>query len=151
MQQLQNAALIRGAQCAAAIESLDPHTAVGCWLISASGPDVLSTGYNTFPYNIDNTNDRWQRPLKYSYVVHAECNAVAAAARNGICIDNCRAVITLFPCLCCCKLLIQSGVSCIIVPYPDWNNVKWRDEFKLSRALLDEAKIMIHFVHQGLI
>lgn len=151
MQQLQNAALIRAAQFTAVKQSPDPHTAVGCWLMSASGPDVLSTGYNTFPDNIDNTFARWERPLKYSYVVHAECNAIAAAARNGICIDNCRAVITLFPCLCCCKLLIQCGVSCIIVPYPDWNNMKWKDEFKLSRELLDEAKIPIHFVHQVLI
>lgn len=151
MQQLQNAALIRAAHVAAAKQSPDPHTIVGCWLISALGPDVLSTGYNPFPDNIVNTHERWERPLKYTYVLHAECNAIAAAARQGICIDQCRAVLTLFPCLCCCKLLIQSGVSCLIVPYPDWNHTTWGDDFKLSRALLEEAKVKINFVHQALI
>lgn len=151
MEQLKYAALIRAAKNAAASASPDPHTAVGCWLLSPSSTDVLSAGYNTFPDNIENTHDRWERPMKYNYVVHAECNAIAAAARKGICTDRCRAVLTLFPCSTCCKLLIQSGISCLIVPNPDWQSVKWGEDFKIARALLDEAKITIHFVLDALI
>lgn len=146
MQQLKNAALIRAAMSAADQESFDPDTRVACWLISPTTSEVFVRGYNTFPRSIDNMPARWERPAKYKYVVHAEANAVATAARNGKRTDGLHAVLTLFPCSDCCKLLIQAGIAGIIVPRPDWSSVRWRDKYIISKELLKESGISVQFV-----
>lgn len=66
-----------------------------------------------------NTTDRWERPAKYAYVVHAEANAVAMAAKAGGSTDGAIAFVNLFPCATCAKLLIQSGVRVLVTRQPD--------------------------------
>lgn len=151
MQQIRNSALLRAAQTAADTESPDPHTRVACWLISAVTSTVLVKGYNTFPQRIENTAVRWDRPQKYHYVVHAEANAIAKAAKDGISVKETQAVLTLFPCACCCKLLIQSGIQSIVVPRPNWRDPRWKEDFLLSQELLQEAGIDIQYVLQDLL
>lgn len=146
MQQIRNSALIRAAKTAAESESLDPHTRVACWIISPVTSTVLVKGYNTFPQGIENTPFRWDRPEKYRYVVHAEANAIARAAQDGVSLKEQQAVLTLFPCASCCKLLIQSGVQGIIVPHPNLRDLRWKDDFILSQELLKEAGISVQYV-----
>lgn len=82
--------------------------------------------------------------MKYAYVVHAEANAVAYAAKWGISIDKTTAVLSLFSCANCTKLLIQSGVAAIVAPEPDMQSPKWKEDFVLAQELLQEAGIKVH-------
>jgi hypothetical protein len=50
----------------------------------APNQGIVCFGANHFPKGVENTEERWQRPLKYQLVAHAETNAIFAAARKGI-------------------------------------------------------------------
>jgi deoxycytidylate deaminase len=95
--------------------SHDPHTKVGCLLIDGSTHDILSIGWNSFPDGVDDSDAvRWERPLKYQFVCHAEINAICRAARSGARIHGATCVITSFPCADCSRALIQAGMARLI-------------------------------------
>lgn len=69
--------------------SKDPSTRVGSVII---GPDreILSAGFNGFPRGIADTHERLHdRDMKLKLVVHAEMNALLAAARTGMRLKGC--------------------------------------------------------------
>lgn len=103
-------------------KSKDPSSKIGAVIV---GPDkqILSTGFNGFPRGIDETDPaRWERPIKYDYVSHAERNAVDNAARHGVAVRGCKLYIVgmgnlgdmCVPCIECTKTLIQAGIKEII-------------------------------------
>jgi deoxycytidylate deaminase len=56
--------------------SKDPSTQVGAVTVG-SKKEVLSQGFNGFPRNIKDTDERYNnRETKYKFVVHAEMNAI---------------------------------------------------------------------------
>ena len=124
--------------------SKDPTTKVGAILLKPDLSAVVSTGINGFPRKLCDTDPkRWERPTKYKYVTHAEVNAVANAARLGVSTDGCVAIVSLFPCKECAKILIQSGVSHIYTEQPDFDNAQWGKEFEISKEMLDEVGIPV--------
>lgn len=144
MRDAEASALLRHARDIAERDSLDPSTKVACLLIVNN--TIVSTGVNAMCRGHANTQNRWERPAKYVWVVHAEINAVANAARAGVCVDGATCVITLFPCVACCKALIQSGVVCVVTVRPDFNDPKWGAEFVIATEMLRESNVTIQFV-----
>ena len=83
---------------------------------------ILSTGYNGTPSGMTNCEDggchRCAHPLAYPsgegydvcICVHAEQNALLAAARFGVEIEGCTLYTTLQPCFGCLKELLQANV-----------------------------------------
>ena len=126
--------------------SKDPNTKVAAIIIAQDSLQILSTGFNGLCRKIAETPERWARPLKYTWCCHAEMNAVANAARSGVKIEGAICVVTMFPCVECCKILIQSGIATIITPHPDMNNTRWATDFALSKAMFDEVCIHIIYV-----
>jgi len=101
---------------AIAEQSKDPSTKVGAVIVS-SDKQIISTGYNGFPVNVDDTPERYKdRPTKLKMVVHAEANAICQAAKHGHHIDGCAIFCTLVPCIGCAKLIIQSGIKAVYFP-----------------------------------
>ena len=47
-------------------------------------------------------------------VVHAEANAIAYAAKNGIKLKHATIYVTLSPCINCANLIIQAGISKVV-------------------------------------
>jgi dCMP deaminase len=84
---------------------------------------ILSTGYNGTPVAMRNCEDggceRCARPEDYPsgqgydvcICVHAEQNALLAAARFGVAVEGCTLYTTLQPCFGCLKELIQANVQ----------------------------------------
>ncbi len=95
-------------------KSKDPSTKVGCVIV---GPDnePRSFGWNGFSRGVRDLPERMVRPDKYDWTIHAEANSVANAARAGIALRGCKAYVTHFPCSSCADMLIQSGISCVVV------------------------------------
>lgn len=93
---------------------------VGC-VIALNGR-VLSTGYNGSPRGMTHcvhedglTSD--ERPAgaePCSTSVHAEANAVAFAACNGVGINGATVYTTLSPCVFCAQLLINVGAVRVV-------------------------------------
>lgn len=91
---------------------------VGC-VIMRDGR-IVSSGYNgTAPGvpNCDSVNcvdepnhSEWSRKNE----IHAEMNAILAAAKNGISLQGCTLITTLSPCPECCKNISMSGVNKIV-------------------------------------
>lgn len=124
--------------------SKDPSRKVGCMLLKPETLQILSMGYNGFPRGVDETiPERWNRPEKYNFCVHAEINSICNAARSGTSLENSIAIITLYPCCDCSKALIQSGIKCIVTVEPDFNDEIWGEKFKISKLMLDEANVEI--------
>jgi dCMP deaminase len=124
-----------------ALKSKDPSTKVGCVLVDYDNV-VLSMGFNGFPRGVKEEETiwtqveefpvffprnkllpRWDRPAKYSWIEHAERNAIYNAARHGIKIAGAKAYLNFEPrpCADCTRGLIQSGIVEIIgpsIPFP---------------------------------
>lgn len=125
--------------------SKDPSTKVGC-IIFDDDSNILVTGFNGLPRKVADTDRRLHdRELKYKFICHSESNAIAQAARVGARLLNSNAMVTLFPCSNCAKLLIQAGVKTIYVPKFSGKTVeeRWVDDFEISKIMFKEANIKI--------
>lgn len=130
-------------------QSRDPDRKVATILLDGTLHHILSTGFNGMCRGCDETTQRWERPMKYKYVVHAEANAIANAARSSVSVDNAICVCTLYPCVECSKLLIQSGIKSLVTTAPDFNDPKWGDDFRISREILGEAGVDVILMECG--
>jgi dCMP deaminase len=128
--------------------SKDRSTKVGALIL---GPDfeTRSSGWNGFPRRInDEPDERHKKPEKYLWVVHAEANAIANAARSGTPLSGCTLLVTqLFPCANCAGLIIQAGIVQVVAPRIEKDavgvNQIWQDHFRISRILFEEASIRV--------
>lgn len=139
----------RLAEFQADLFSKDPNTKVCALFIAPESLSILQSGFNGMPRKIDEHKaERWERPEKYQWVSHAEANGICNAARHGISLDGSTAVITLFPCSTCAKLLIQSGIREVVTEPPDVVlRPHWQSDFEFSKAMLEEAGVRIVYVH----
>lgn len=120
--------------------SKDPSTKVGCILVK--GKKVISMGYNGFPAGIsDDLNRLEDRSIKYEVTVHAEVNAVTNAALHGVSTKGATAYVTFHPCSRCAAVLINAGISTVVVSAHTINCDRWLDSFRLASSLLNEAGI----------
>lgn len=130
--------------------SKDPNTQVGSVIV---GPDreVRSTGFNGFPRGILDTPERLNdREAKLQLIVHAEMNAVLAAARVGVPLKGCTLYLAASdssgmvwggpPCTRCTVEIIQAGIK-NIVSFAPTTITKWREDIGLAKSLLAEADI----------
>lgn len=131
--------------------SKDPNTRVGSVIV---GPDreLLSAGFNGFPRGIADTPERLSdRDLKLKLVVHAEMNALLAAARTGQRLKGCTLYLAATddsgliwggpPCTRCTVEIIQVGISEIVSFPPKPAYSKWVTDLAFSRGLIEEAGI----------
>jgi len=74
---------------------------------------ILITAYNGTLSGKDNNCEKLinEKNVTCKSVIHAEMNAIAFSAKNGININNCSIYITLSPCIECAKLIFQSGIK----------------------------------------
>lgn len=131
--------------------SKDPSTRVGAIIV---GPDreLLSGGFNGFPRLIADTPERLHdRETKLKLIVHAEMNALLAAARTGMRVKGCSLYLAATddsrlvwggpPCTRCTVEIIQAGITEIVSFPVKAVPSRWHEDLKLSRELLDEAGI----------
>lgn len=92
------------------IFSKDPNRKVGCCIVDENKQHVHFS-YNGFPAGLEETEEKWKRPTKYNYVVHAEANAVVLCPFNK---KGSTVYVTCRPCQNCLKLIVASRVSTLI-------------------------------------
>jgi len=127
----------------AATRSKDPNTNVGAVIVDEDR-SIVGTGYNGFPPLVKDTVERWQRPTKYDFVVHAEANAIGRAARAGRRVEGSTIYVTHYPCKDCAKLIITSGIKRVVVD-PEGKTLMNNDEMKaFTAALFSEAGVDVY-------
>jgi dCMP deaminase len=94
---------------------------------------ILTTGYNGSIRGLSHCDDDGHMMEEGHCVrtVHAEANAIAQAARNGVRVDAGDIYVTASPCFGCYKLIANAGLKRIVF------GEFYRDEriFKLSELL----------------
>ena len=100
--------------------SHDSQTKCGCVLVKDK--TSLSTGYNGFIRDIDDTVLPRVRPKKYPFMIHAEANAIYNCSRLGRSTLGATAYITAMPCLDCLQMIYQCGIS--EIKFTDASNPK---------------------------
>lgn len=126
--------------------SPDPCTQVGCVLVREDDGRLVTVarGRNDLAAGVRRLDARLQRPVKYKFMLHAEADAIAWAARQGQATAGCIAVVTKFPCAPCCSLLIQSGISGLVTPRQD-SDEQWAADYAVSEAMLLEAGVSLQY------
>lgn len=132
--------------------SKDPNTQVGSVIV---GPDreIVSAGFNGFPRGIDDTVERLaDREKKLQLIVHAEMNAILAAAKNGIRLQGCTLYLAATklatgmvwggpPCTRCTVEIIQAGITEIVSHPVKSIPSKWHADLNLAGELIRESGI----------
>jgi len=80
-------------------------------------------------------SQQWLEEKGCRNATHAEANALAAAARQGISTDGAELFVTVSPCATCSRLLVAAGISKV------WYNELYRDAQPLD--LLAKAGVEI--------
>jgi len=107
---------------------------------------ILATGYNGAPKGVKNclehnnclreqNNLKSGERLELCRATHAEQNAIAQAAYQGVSTKGATLYTTVFPCVLCAKLLINAGVREIVFLEDE------KDE--QSKGILEEAGVKI--------
>ena len=96
---------------------------------------ILATGYNGSPSGhphctdvgclvVTSRNADGEAEENCIRTIHAEINAIAQAAKNGVSIDNADIYITHSPCMHCLKVLLNTGIR----------RICFEKEYKLDRV-----------------
>jgi dCMP deaminase len=118
---------------------------------------IVSTGYNGTPSGMQNCSDGGchrcaNRDKKYAsgtaydlcICVHAEQNAILAAARFGISIQGAVMYTTTEPCFGCLKEMLQAGISEVYYLHP-WSSPRDENQQRQYQQLQNAIE---HGVHQ---
>jgi dCMP deaminase len=128
------------------VKSKDPSTKVGAVIV---GPDneIRSTGYNGLPRGLKDTEQRYERPLKYQLINHAEENAILHCSRIGVSSNLCKIYVPWIPCSLCAKSIIQAGIKEVIY-HKEWPGNScasklWQERIKLSEEMFTETGVTL--------
>ena len=119
----------------------DPNRGVACLIVKDN--NIISHGVNVLSNGVNKTEERVSKPLKSKWISHAERNAIYKAARLGININGARMYCTYFPCVDCARAIIQSGISKVYSPKPDFNHHKWGDSWIESITMFRECGVEV--------
>jgi len=151
MEHLDKDTLFMSMACLIGMTSKDPSTKVGA-VIVGQDDEVISVGYNGFPRKVgDLDSERYKRPIKYSWIEHAERNAIFNAARIGVSCRGAKIYIPFYPCPDCARGIIQSGIKEVVI---DENiaelligSLTLNDEkLSVSLEMLKEANVSVRLI-----
>lgn len=135
-----------------ALKSPEPSTQTGALLATPLGTPLKATlAHNDFPSGVAMTTGRLKRPTKYRYVVHAERQALYAAARKMVPTEGTVMFSTWAACCDCAKAIIQCGCSAMVAlkPPADGAQTRWSDDIDVALGMLTEAGVQTSFIDPG--
>lgn len=127
--------------------SKDSSTKVGCVIVDSRGLP-LSWSYNGNPMGVEDTEERFTRPLKYHYVAHAERNAIDLCRSS---VQGAYMFVTHAPCSSCAIGIIQSGIRQVVVDSTNGitnpesyyhHNDKWKESVTHALQMFKEAGVL---------
>lgn len=131
-------------------KSKDTSTKIGC-VITDNSNAILSTGFNGFPSKVQDDpieyKNRYNRPDKYIWTAHAEENAIAFAARNGVRLKGSVLYVAgMKPCTRCTRLIIQSGIHTVnvLLDCDEETLERWKEDNSFSDQMFKEAGVTVN-------
>lgn len=134
----------------AALGSPDPSTQNGALLAEPYSPHAATPIYRTlacnqFPRGVEYSEQRWERPLKYAVIEHAERNSLFKAARLGIGTQGMILVCPWSACADCARAIICCGITKLITHQQafDRSPQRWVDSIGIAYTMLHEAGVEV--------
>lgn len=127
--------------------SPDQSTQVGSIIVNDN--KVLGEGFNQFPKGVAYTAERWERPLKYSFIEHAERNAVFDAAYQGNSTWGATMYATGAACAECARAIVQTGIS-RVVSHPRISHGAWGESVALGDKIMEEGGVKLEIFEEFL-
>jgi dCMP deaminase len=93
--------------------SYDSDTKVGAVIVKDG--NVISMGWNGTPSGFDNNCKNPSTGITLRTVIHAEANAICKLARSSTNGEGATLYCTMSPCIECAKLILQAGISHVVV------------------------------------
>jgi dCMP deaminase len=125
-----------------AMRSPDESTKHGCIIIdNEENKTLVSQGYNGYARGVNHKIVPKTRPEKYSWVIHAEKNAILNAGRNGVPLKGSVLYVTGHPCIECAKAIVQSGIKKVIYG-PINSNIVPEKDIKIIRQIIKPTGII---------
>lgn len=131
-----------------ASKSRDNRTKIAAVIVKDN--HIIAEGYNGFPVGVnDFIEERYSKPLKYSFFEHGERNAIYDCARRGV--SACGGILYTQgkPCSDCCRGIIQAGIKEVVI-HKQWNDYekilnhsKWLESAKISEEMFYEAGVKL--------
>ena len=120
----------------------------GAVLIDGDVP--ICVGYNGVPRHVQDLPERYVRPMKHTWVEHAERNVIYNAARAGIKARDCVIFVNGMPCEQCARAIIQVGIVALYyiddtATIPTDRQAKVKD----TKTMLGEAGVAMHVVKRA--
>lgn len=124
---------------AAATQADDIHTQNGAVLVTPRG-DLISAA-NCLPTDVKKHDERLQRPLKYSYIEHAERNVIYKAAKLGMPTKHATLYCPWFACADCARAIICAGIAEVIgLAHPPAHG-SWQESCERGDEMFREAGV----------
>ena len=114
--------------------SKDPSTQVGAVIVTPDNRQC-SIGYNGFSAGVEETPDKWERPIKYERVIHAEMNAIMNCPFDT---NGCSVYTTITPCHRCMVHLVNAGVKKVVYA-KEYDNLCHMDIWVESALLIGKV------------
>lgn len=120
-----------------ALNSPDPSTQNGAIVISGDGGAPIF-GCNTFTWGMKPSPKRLERPLKYTYVEHAERNAIFAAASVGAALEGGIMWCPWAACTECARAIVQVRIKTLVrhKQASDRSPERWIESIALADEIL---------------
>lgn len=93
-----------------------PKRAVGVCITTQDGR-VLAVGYNGAPRGMPHCTEVGCAPNadgECTNAVHAEANAIAVSARNGVSLQGAIMYSTCYPCARCAQMMVGAGIAAVV-------------------------------------
>lgn len=122
--------------------SKDPSTQNAALLTNDTSA-IICMESNNIPNSIQVKDEYWERPLKYSYVEHAERNVLYKAIRLGIKTEGLTMYCPWFACPDCSRAIIQCGIKRVIghKQYFDVTPDRWKESVSIGIEMLKESGV----------
>lgn len=134
--------------------SPDPSTQNGAVLCHSDPFRAIPQTFavNRFPDGVHDLAERWERPLKYSVIEHAERNCLYAAASKGISTTGLTMVCPWAACADCARAIIQSGISRLVTMQPVTGDTpdRWDDSCSIGMQMLKESSVKVTYLESPL-
>lgn len=133
-----------------ATESPDPSTQNGAILVDEifHAGQYIGMGANKFPTDVVQSADRWERPKKYSFIEHAERNAIFDAAVKGFLHGGSHELTLVCPwaaCADCARAMIQVGIKRLVThkQMHDLPALRWSESISYAFEMFEEAGVEV--------
>lgn len=108
--------------------------------------EPLSSGWNDPPRKSNaGSDDRAAESERHLWVVHAEANLIANAARSGAKLKGSTLLVTHPPCLACANLIVQAGIKSVLTAKGDAEYLEnWGGDVEKTQRLFDECGVTMY-------